>query len=299
MATATATARDWQGPALAVVGAVAFSAKAIIVKLAYRYEVDPVTLIMLRMLVAFPFFVAMAWWAGRGRARLAPAELLAVTGLGFSGYYLASTLDFWGLQYISASLERLILYLSPATVLLLSWWLFKRPATRTQLWSLALGYGGIVLVFGHELRLEGAQVWLGASLVLASTLSYAIYMLYSGEWVQRIGAARLTGWATAVACVLCMLQYLALRPLATVMAVPEPVWWLSLLNGTLCTVVPVLMVMMAIQRIGPARSAQLGMAGPISTVVLGVLLLDEPLTLWLLAGTLCVLASVTLLASRR
>lgn len=297
--TLPASRAAWHGPALALGGAVAFSAKAIIVKLAYRHGVDAVTLIMLRMLVALPFFIAMAAWAGRGRAPLTRAELLAVAGLGFSGYYLASTLDFWGLSFISASLERLILYLTPAMVMLLSWLIYGRRATARQLWVLLLGYGGLLLVFGHELHLEGTQVALGAALVLGSTLSYALYLIYSGEWVQRIGALRLTGWASAVACGLCLLQFALLRPLDNVWAVTAPVWWLSLLNGTACTVVPVLMVMLAIARIGPSRTAQLGMVGPISTILMGVVLLDEPFTLWLAAGTLCVLGSVTLLARAR
>jgi drug/metabolite transporter (DMT)-like permease len=287
---------DWLWPLLALLGAVAFSGKAIIVKLAYRHAVDAVTLIMLRMLVALPLFVLMAWWAGRGRPALTRRELAAVSALGFAGYYLSSTLDFWGLQYISASLERLILYLTPAVVLLLSWLIFRRRATARQLWALLLGYAGIVMVFGHELGQEGPQVALGAALVLASTLSYALYLIYSGVWVQRMGAARLTGWASAVACLLCLAQFGLLRPLHSVLDLPATVWWLSLLNGTVCTVAPVLMVMVAIQHIGPSRTAQLGMVGPISTIVLGVLLLGEPFTPWLAAGTLCVLASVMLLA---
>jgi len=296
---APAAAPRWHGPALALAGAVAFSGKAIIVKLAYRHQVDPVTLIMLRMLVALPFFIAMAWWAGRGQPRLNRAQWGAVLGLGFSGYYLASMLDFWGLQYVSASLERLILYLNPAVVLLLSWLIFRRPARPAQLAAMVLGYAGILLVFGHELRLEGPQVALGAALVLASTLSYALYLIYSGEWVRRLGALRLTGWASAVACGLCLLQFVLLRPLAGLAQVPEPVWWLSLLNGTVCTVAPVLMVMMAIERLGAARTAQLGMVGPVSTIALGVLLLGEPFTAWLAAGTACVLVSVALIARLR
>ncbi len=298
-ADAAAAPAPGMGLLLAVAGAVAFSGKSILIKLAYRHGTDPATLIMLRMLVALPFFIAIAWWAGRGRPPLDRRELGAVAALGFTGYYLSSSLDFWGLQYISAGLERLILYLTPAVVLLLSWWLFGRRASARQLAALLLGYGGIVLVFGHELRLEGPQVALGAALVMGSTLSYALYLIYSGEWVRRIGAARLTGWASGVASLLCLLQYAVLRPIDTVAAVPAAVWWLSLVNGTVCTVAPVLMVMMAIERIGPARTAQLGMVGPISTIALGIVLLGEPFTAWLAAGTLCVLASVTLLARAR
>jgi len=142
-------------------------------------------------------------------------------------------------------------------------------------------------------------VALGAGLVVASTLSYALYLVYSGEVVQRIGALRLTGWASAVASVLCLAQFTLLRPLGSLAGIAPPVWWLSLLNGTLCTVLPVLMVMLAIARIGSGKAAQYGMVGPVSTIVLGVLILGEPFTGWVAAGTLCVLGGVALLARAR
>jgi len=134
---------------------------------------------------------------------------------------------------------------------------------------------------------------------VASTLSYAGYLLYSGEVVRRIGSLRLTGWASSVASVLCLAQFALLRPLAGIAEVPMPVFWLSLLNGTVCTVLPVLLVMMAIERIGSSRAAQYGMVGPITTIALGVLILGEPFTAWVAAGTLCVLGSVALLARSR
>ena len=276
-------------------GAIAFSGKAIIVKLAYRHGVDAVTLIMLRMGVALPFFLAMVWWAGRGKPALSWRDRAAAAALGFLGYYLSSTLDFLGLQHISASLERLILYLTPAVVVLLSWALFGRRASGRQWAALALGYGGLLLVFGHELHLDGARVALGAGLVLASTLSYAGYLLYSGEVVRRIGSLRLTGWASSVACGLCLAQFALLRPMAGLATLPAPVWWLSLLNGTVCTVLPVWLVMRAIELIGPARTAQYGVVGPVSTILLGVLILGEPFTAWVLAGSGCVLGSVLVL----
>jgi drug/metabolite transporter (DMT)-like permease len=287
------------GLLLAMAGAVAFSGKAIIVKLAYRHGVDALTLIMLRMLFALPLFLAAAWWAGRGKAALTARDWRVVGLLGFSGYYLASTLDFLGLQYISASLERLILYITPTVVLLISRLVFKRPVSARQVLALLVSYAGVALVFGWELRVEGAHIALGSALVLASTVSYALYLVYSGEEVKRLGALRLTGWATSVACGLCMVQWALLRPFSTVVEVTALVWWLSLLNGTLCTFAPVLMVMMAIERIGAPRAAQAGMIGPLSTIAMGVVFLGEPFTLWLAAGTALVLAGVTLLARIR
>ena len=296
-ALATAAPRGG-GLALALAGAVAFSAKAIVVKLAYRHGVDAVTLLMYRMLFALPLFAALALWAGRGKPPLTRRDLLAVVGLGFSGYYLASYLDFVGLQYVSASLERLILYLNPTLVLLLSVLLLGRRVTARQVFALAVSYLGVLVVFGHEVEFSGAHSAVGAAFVFASAASYAVYLVYSGEEVRRLGSVRLTGLASSVACLLCIAQFVLLRPLQAA-SVPEPVLWLSLLNATLCTVAPVLMVMMAIERIGATRAAQAGMIGPLSTLALGVMILGEPLNAWIGAGTLLVLLGIWLLARAR
>ncbi|MEO7009351.1 MAG: DMT family transporter, partial [Caldimonas sp.] len=241
----------WSGLALALIGSIGFSGKAIIVKLAYRYGVDAVTLIMYRMLFALPLFVLLAWWSGRGKAPLVRREWLMVGALGFSGYYLASFLDFAGLAYITAGLERLILYLNPTIVLALGALLFKRRVAGRQVAALAVSYSGVLFVFGQEVQLQGGNVALGAALVFASAISYALYLVYSGEEVKRLGALRLTGLASSVACVLCIAQFFVLRPLAAFAVAPEVVW-LSVLNATVCTVAPVLMVMMAVERIGAA-----------------------------------------------
>ncbi len=286
------------GLLLAGAGSIAFSGKAIIVKLAYRHGVDAVTLIMYRMLFALPLFLALAWWAGRGKPALTRRDLFAVAGLGFSGYYLASYLDFAGLQYISASLERLILYLNPTLVLLLGVLFFGQRVRPRQLLALAISYAGVLLVFGHELEFSGAHAGLGAALVFGSAVSYAVYLAASGNEVKRLGALRLTGWATSVACGLCIAQFLLLRPLSAAVVAPE-VLWLSLLNATLCTFAPVLMVMLAIERVGATVTAQTGMIGPVSTLLLGVLILGEPFNAWIAAGTMAVLAGVWLLAHSR
>ncbi len=283
---------------MAVLGAVAFSGKAIIVKLAYRHGVDAVTLIMYRMLFALPMFLLLSWWSGRGKPALTRRDWMVVSGLGFSGYYLASFLDFAGLQYITAGLERLILYLNPTLVLALGVVLFQQKVTRRQLISLAVSYCGVLLVFGHEVTLLGRDVALGAALVFASMVSYALYLVYSGEEVKRLGALRLTGIATSIACVLCIAQFFVLRPVSAMAVAPEVIW-LSVLNATLCTFCPVLLVMMAIERIGAPMTTQVGMFGPLSTILMGVVILGEPFTAWIAAGTVLVLAGIWLLAKWR
>lgn len=281
----------WHGLALATIGSVAFSAKAIIIKLAYRYGVDAVTLIMYRMLFALPIFAMMAWWASRGKPALSQRDWWGVAGLGFSGYYLASFLDFAGLSYISASLERLILYLNPTLVLLLGLVLYKRRIHRLQMLGMAVSYLGVLVVFGHELGVQGSDAALGGVLVFLSAVTYSVYLIFSGELVQRLGSLRLVGLATGVACLLCLAQFLVLRPLSAALVAPE-VLWLSLLNATLCTAMPVLLVMMAIERIGAGMAAQAGMVGPMATILMGVLVLGEPFTAWIAAGTVLVIAGI-------
>jgi drug/metabolite transporter (DMT)-like permease len=288
----------WPGIVLAMAGSVAFSGKAIIVKLAYRYDVDAVTLIMYRMLFALPLFALLAWWAGRGRAPLARRDWIVVAGLGFSGYYLSSFLDFVGLQYITASLERLILYLNPTLVLAIGAIAFRGKVSRRQVVALGVSYCGVLLVFGHEVSFQGPDAALGAALVFASAISYAVYLVASGEEVKRLGALRLTGLATSVACLLCIAQFFVLRPVAALAVAPQVIW-LSVLNATLCTFAPVLMMMMAVERVGAAVAAQTGMVGPLSTIIMGIAILGEPFTGWIVAGTLLVLAGIWWLARGR
>lgn len=291
MTTPAPTASPVKGILLAAAGSITFSGKSIIAKLAYRYDVDSVTLLMLRMAMALPLFLGMALWAGRGKAALTRKDVWGILCLGFTGYYLSSFLDFWGLEYISASLERLILYLNPTFVLLLGWVLYKRRITYRQIGAMVISYCGVLVVFGQELNVTGPHVLTGAALVFCSAMTYSVYMIYSGQMVQRLGAMRLAGWATSVACLLCIGQFVLMRPL-TLEGIAPQVLWLSLLNATVCTVLPVFLVMMAIERIGPALTAQTSMVGPLSTVTMGVLVLDEPFTAWIVAGTVLVLTGI-------
>ncbi len=290
------------GIALAVVGAIAFSGKAIVAKLLYRHGIDALAAVALRMLLAWPFFIAMAWWGGRGQPAVTPPERGRILVLGISGYYLASQLDFAGLQYISASLERLILFVYPTIVVLITAVRGRRPVTRRQALALAVSYAGVLLAFGYEagvsLQQPGARVLWGTTLVLGSAVSYAIYLVLSAETVGRYGSMRLIGLASGVACLLCVLQFCALRPWNAWLDFTPAVWELSLVNATACTVLPIWMVMRSMELIGAAHTAQIGMIGPLSTVLLAVWLLQEPFTLPLLAGTVLVLLGVALLGRR-
>jgi drug/metabolite transporter (DMT)-like permease len=180
----------------------------------------------------------------------------------------------------------------------LGWVVYQRRITATQALAMAVSYAGVLLVFGHEADLSGPNAALGAALVFGSAISYAVYLVYSGEMVKRLGSLRLVGLATTVACVLCLLQFVLLRPLSAAIVAPEVIW-LSVLNATLCTFAPVLMVMMAIERIGAGLASQTGMIGPMSTIAMGVWLLDEPFNGWIVAGTALVVTGVYLVTRAR
>lgn len=282
------------GLTLAIVGSIMFSAKAIVIKLAYRHGVDAATLLALRMAFSVPFFVAALIWSSRGAAPLPLSDHARLILIGLLGYYAASYLDFLGLQYITAALERLILYLSPTFVVLLSALVLRKRFGRYEWGALALAYGGIVLVFWHDVRFEGGQVVLGSALVFAGAVCYAVYMIISGELVRRLGAIRLTAYAMCVSSVAVFAQFAVLNPLSALRQPPE-VYWLSVLNAALCTVLPVFFTMLAIERIGASRASMASMIGPVSTIALAYLFLGEPVTIWQVAGTALVLGGIYVL----
>ena len=287
------------GLAIAIAGAVLFSTKAVVAKLLYRYHIDAVTLIAFRMLFSFPVFAAVAVWKMRTEAPLSPADRWRIAGLGLVGYYLSSYLDFLGLQYISVGLERLILFLTPTFVLVISATVLKKRIAPAQWGALGLSYCGIVLVFMHDLAGgQAASTAIGSLFVLGSAVSYAFYLLSTGEMVTRIGSLRLVAYAMCVSSAACIGQFFLLRP-ASLLVQPLEVYGLSLVNGIFCTILPVFMTMAAVQRIGAATASQAGMVGPVSTLFLGFLVLGEPVTGVQLLGTGLVLSGIALLSLKK
>ncbi|MDB5762159.1 MAG: family transporter [Herminiimonas sp.] len=286
------------GLAIAISGAILFSAKAIVAKLIYRYPVDPVTLIAFRMIFSLPFFAAVAVWKSKTETPLSNSDCGRIVVLGLLGYYLSSFLDFIGLQYISAGLERLILFLTPSFVLLISVLFLKKKIGALEWMALGTSYLGTVFVFIHDARTGGANVALGGTFVLASAVSYALYLLLSGELVRRVGAMRLVAYAMCVSSAACIGQFFLLRPVSMLVQ-PYQIYGLSLINAVLCTVLPVFMTMIAVARIGAATASQAGMVGPVSTLFMGALILGEPITAIQLAGTALVLSGVYLLSRKK
>jgi drug/metabolite transporter (DMT)-like permease len=293
----------WMGFLLAGLGAVLFSAKAIVVKLTYRYGVDALTIIGFRMMLSLPFFATVAFFQARLARRcrlpvLSRRERLQVIFLGFIGYYLSSYLDFLGLQYISAGLERLILFLSPTFVLLLSALLLKKPIVRAQWLALGLSYLGVVFVFLQDLSFTGTDVLLGSGFVLASAISYSFYLIGSGELIKRVGPTRLVAYAMSVSAIVSLIHFLAVHGLEG-LAQPLPVYSLSLFHAVVNTVLPTFMIMWSVARIGAPLTAQLGLLGPVSVLFLAAWLLGEPITGLQLVGTAFTLAGAVVLGRVR
>jgi drug/metabolite transporter (DMT)-like permease len=289
----------WAGALLVLLAAIGFSAKAVIIKIAYRYGVDAGSLLALRMLFAAPFFAAMAWLSRNAGEPMRGRDWRWVVLLGLTGYYLASYLDFLGLVYVSASLERLILFLYPTLVVLLSAWLLKTPVRKSDMAALALSYAGIAVVFRESVSLAGEprELALGAGLVFASGLIYSFYLVGVGPIIARLGSARFTSYAMLVASAACLVQF-ALTHQLDALALPPPVYLLSLLMAVASTVLPAWFMSEGIRRIGAGRSAMIGSVGPVATIFLGYLVLDEAITAVQWLGVALVLLGVTLVSVR-
>jgi drug/metabolite transporter (DMT)-like permease len=290
----TSTRRDiFLGVALALFAAVGFSAKAILVKLAYRGGVDAITLLALRMAFSAPFFIGVAVWMKRHHAApLTRHEHLLVLGLGLVGYYLSSLLDFLGLQYVSAGLERLILFLYPTLTVLLAALLYRRAISGWTMAAMALCYAGIALVFLHDAgTMRGSNIAPGAALVFGATLAYAIYLVGAGHAIARIGATRFTAYAMIVSSAASLLQFAAMRPPAA-LDLPAHVYGLAFAMAIFSTVLPVFLLSYAIHRIGSGSASLIGSIGPVSTIVMAYVFLGEDMSWLQMAGSALVLAGV-------
>lgn len=280
-----------------LVSAIAFSGKPVLVKAAYQYGVDTTTLLALRMLFAAPLFAIMAWWAGRPDTVITRGEVLSVIALGFVGYYLGSFLDLAGLQYISAGLGRLILYLYPTLVLLMSALFLKQPMRAIQFFSMGLSYSGIALVFGAEARLgeDLALTSWGAALVFSSAIAYATYLVAGSRLVHRFGSMRFSAYASLIATGFVLAHFFAIRP-AAALAVNTNVYALVAVLSTFSTVLPLWLMAEGLKRVGANQAALVGCIGPLATMAFGWAFLGETMTLVQLAGAALVLAGVLLIS---
>jgi drug/metabolite transporter (DMT)-like permease len=300
----SAAYRGW-GMAFALAGVVAFSFRPILIKLAYAVptaggHIGPVTLIFLRMVLSLPFFAATAWWLRGQQPALTARDWWAVSALGFIGYYVASFLDFVGLQYVSAGVGRLILFLYPTLVLLLSFVFLRKPPARRELAALVLSYSGIALVLSNRFAGGGGERWalLGALLIFASALCYAVYLVAGSEMVKRIGSMRFTAYTMVIATAPAIAQFLVLEGPGA-LDLPARVWIYAIIMATFSTVLPVFLQSEALRRIGPNRFALIGAIGPVTTAAAGAIGLEEPFTAVQAAGAALVIGGVLLVSLRK
>jgi drug/metabolite transporter (DMT)-like permease len=292
--------RAW-GIAFALTGVLAFSFRPILIKLAYHeHPISPTTLFFLRMVISLPFFLATAWWLRGSGVRLTAREWLVVAGLGLLGYYLASFLDFLGLQYVGAGVGRLILFLYPTLVLVLSFAFLRRRPTRRQVTALFLTYAGVALVVSDQVGAtpQGKLFLLGVLLVFASALFYAAYLVASSQIVQRVGSMRFTAYSMMAATIPALLQFFVLENPAS-LELPPRVWLYAALIGTFCTVLPVFLQAEALRRIGATEFALVGAVSPLSVAVMSALGLDEPFGWPQVAGAALVIGGVLLVSLKR
>ncbi len=284
---------------LASLGAILFAAKAIVVKFSYQYGATADVVLTLRMVFSLPIFWLAVWWNQRATLPqpLLRKDVIKVCAIGLLGYFLSSYLDFLGLHYISAGLERVILYLTPAIVLVLSKLFLKKEIDRRQYWAMVVAYLGIMMVFMHDIELNNhGAVVLGSILVFLAAVIYSVYLIFAGELVGRVGSIRLVALASASATLATCIQSLVLGANQLFVQQPE-VYYFALINALFCTFMPMLFIMMAVNRIGSSLTAQAGTIGPVGTAFLGWYFLSEPVSALQLAGIAVVLIGIAILLS--
>jgi drug/metabolite transporter (DMT)-like permease len=295
---------DPTGLMLALAGAFLYSWKPIFIKINYAYGVDAPTQLVLRMGISLPFYVAMGFWALRQRRNgglatdLSARTVVQTCAIGVVGYYVASLLDTESLAYITAQFERLILFTYPTFVALIGYWLFKERLGPAHLAALALTYAGLALIFVHDLASFGDQVITGTVLVLACSLAYALYILWSKARIARMGSGLFTA-ISMIAATPALIIHFAVTNHPGDLAVPMPVIWSSLGMAIFSTVVPSFLFAEAIARIGPGPASVTGGSGPLFTTLFAVFLLGEAFTPWHAAGMLLVIAGIVVLSREK
>lgn len=285
----------WFGIFLGVLGIVLFSSKAVMVKIAYKYNVDAITMLLLRMLFSFPFYVVIAYLYRNKKQELkiTKKDYTWVVVFGLVGYYLASYFDFVGLTYIKASLERIILFVYPTIVIILNRFFFKQPITKIQTLAIFLSYLGIVIAFSDEVDISGNHVYIGGFFILLSAITYASYLVGSGWLIPKFGVIKFTAYAMLVSC-FCVFVHFSIIGDTDLFNLPWQVYALGFLIAVFATVIPSFMVSASIKIISSSNFAIVAGIGPISTIVLASFFLDERLTLLQFFGALLVIIGIVI-----
>lgn len=287
------TKKFWFGIFIGILGVVLFSSKAVMVKLAYNYQVDAITILLLRMLFSFPFYLAIAIFY-RPKNNINPyksKDYAWVIFFGLVGYYLASYFDFLGLSYIKASMERIILFVYPTIVIILNRLFLKQPIAKIQVLAILLSYLGIVIAFSNEVAITGNNVYLGGFFVLLSAITYASYLVGSGWLIPKFGVVKFTAYAMLVSCVSVFIHYMYINE-TDLFTLPWQVYGLGFLVAVFATVIPSFLVSASIKMINSSNFAIVAGIGPISTIILAGIFLNEKLTVLQFFGALLVIFGI-------
>ncbi|PKA16567.1 DMT family transporter [Leptospira haakeii] len=285
----------------ALAGTVLFSSKGVIVKLVYKFGIDSVTVLALRMIFAIPFFAFVLYQESRKSSDkpISQKDYAIVVLLAFIGYYMASFFDFWGLEYLSASMERLVLFTFPALVLLLGFVFLKKKVHKIEIYSVALTYSGILLAFLPDAEAQGKSAWIGATLVFLSALAYAVYLIGSGQMIPKLGSRKFTALLMIWSGVFVLIHFFFTKNYEILIQQPLPVYGYGFALGFLTTVVPAFLTTAGIQRIGSNKASIAGSVGPVFTLFLAAILLGEIITWENVVGTVIVLSGVFLLGRKK
>ncbi len=285
---------------LACTGVIFFSSKAVLAKMVYQYDVDALSVLTLRLLFALPFYLGVFLFSIKDikHKSLKITDFYKIIGLGMIGYYLASFLDFVGLTYISAGLERLILFVYPTIVLIISAIFLKKKATRTQILAVVITYLGVLLAFYKNTYTGSQDIFLGGILVFGSAVSYAVYLVGTGKLIHRFGTKLFTSIAMTVSAVAAIIHFGIIHGI-NFFDFPFQVYVLTFLMAIICTVIPSFLITEAIHKIGASNVAVIGSIGPISTIILASIFLSEKVTVFQILGTIVVIGGVLLLAKKK
>lgn len=294
------TTNQLPGTILALLAANIFSSKVLLVKWVYAQGLTPMEVLSLRMLAALPLFAFLTFTLLRGSKGRKPSwiDLLGMAGLGMIGYYLSSVLDFHGIQYISAGMERLLLYLYPSFLVLIRCLGERKKPGATEIASLILAYSGTVLVYLDEVSVKGSAPIRGSLLVLGAAFCFALYLYLSTHYIEQFGSRLFASYSTSVSCIAIIIHgaVVAERGLY---ALPLTAIWVCFAIGILCTFLATLAMHHAIEMIGSAKVGIIGTSGLLCPLVLGILLFNEPITINRVAGMVLVLVSVVALTLKR
>lgn len=293
--------KNVQGVALAILGAIMFSSKAILVKLSYGYGVDKLSLLFMRMAFALPVYLVIAivqYRKGKSET-VTPKQWMILVVIGLIGYYFASFLDFWGLQYIGAGIERLILFLYPTMTVILGALILKKMVTKQQIIAIVIAYIGIFIAFWDQVFIaQNPNFWFGAFLVFGSALTFSFYLVGSDKIIPKLGVLKFTSYCMVISCTGLIIHY-NLSSETEILELPWQAHLLGLLVAIFNTIIPSFVISAAIYRIGAARTSILSSVGPVFVIITAAIFLGESITIYKVLGTIVVIAGVWLISQQK